>query len=84
MQDMPPDRQWNWVQKPQEITIWLHLQSCCVLRTTGRQQMPIQLNIWHDDTPQIHCGTEQVAELSLTKPRDALHQDKRQKFKTVT
>jgi len=27
---------------------------------------------------------EQVAQLSLTNPRDALHHDKRQNFKTVT
>jgi len=27
---------------------------------------------------------QQVAQLSLTNPRDALHHDKRQNFKTVT
>ena len=49
----------------------------------GGKDLPVDVVLDADALASCQLPQKQVAQLSLTNPRDALHHDKRQNFKTV-
>ena len=70
------------------------MQSVCVIHTTGPRYLQAKCPSCHPPNSvktqklydQINSRLQmiQLAQLSLTKPSDTLHHNKRQNFKTVT